>query len=116
MLHTLITRHSKTILPFFSALLIALFLSIPAMADTLSDLRASGAIGENVSGYVVVRDASAQAAADGINAKRHGVYTEKAAAQGVSVEQVGRVYAAEILKKIPAGTWIQNDSGQWSQK
>lgn len=85
-------------------------------AGSLQDLRASGALGESASGYAVARDPGAQAEANTVNAKRKAVYAKKAADQGVSVEQVGKVYAGEILKKLPAGTWTQNAAGQWSQK
>ncbi|MBL0010389.1 MAG: YdbL family protein [Nitrosomonas sp.] len=106
----------KPLLGISSAILLALTLCIaPAWADALDNLRASGAIGETYEGYVVARDASAQAEADAINAKRKAIYQEKAAAQGIDIEQVGKVYAAEIIRKVPAGTWIQID-GQWRKK
>ena len=98
------------------AILLALaFCATPAWADSLDDLRASGAIGETYEGYVVAREASARAEADAINAKRKAIYQEKAASQGIGIEQVGKVYAAEIIRKVPAGTWIQID-GQWRKK
>ena len=98
------------------AILLALALcATPAWADALDNLRASGAIGETYEGYVVAREASAQAETDAINAKRKAIYQEKAAAQGIDIEQVGKVYAAEIIRKVPAGTWIQID-GQWRKK
>lgn len=84
-------------------------------AESLENLRASGAIGEAYNGYVIARQPEAQAEADTINAKRRGIYQEKAAAQGVEVDEVARVYAAEIIKTVPAGTWIQID-GQWKKK
>lgn len=87
-----------------------------AWAGSLQDLRASGALGESSSGYAVARNPSAAAEVAAVNKKRKAVYAKKASAQGVSVEQVGKVYAAEILKKLPAGTWIQNQQGQWTQK
>ena len=106
----------KPLLGISSAILLALTLCItPAWADALDDLRASGAIGETFEGYVVAREASAPAEADAINAKRKAIYQEKAAAQGIDIEQVGKVYAAEIIRKVPAGTWIQID-GQWRKK
>lgn len=86
-----------------------------AWAQNLEALRASGAIGERIDGYVVAREPSAQAEADAINAQRKVIYQEKAAAQGIDVEQVGKVYAEEILRKVPAGTWIQIN-GQWRKK
>lgn len=86
-----------------------------AAAGTLEDLRASGAIGERYDGYAVAKEPGAQADVDEINAKRRAIYQEKAAAQGIPIEQIGKVYAEEIIKKIPAGTWIQLN-GQWRQK
>jgi len=98
---------------------IAVFLlagGVTAWAGSLQDLRASGALGESVSGYAVARDPSATAEVASINEKRKAVYAEKAAAQGVSIEQVGKVYAKEIFENVPAGTWLQNEQGQWLKK
>jgi len=89
---------------------------ITAWAGSLQDLRASGALGESTSGYAVARDPSATAEVASINEKRKEVYAKKAAAQGVSIDQVGKVYAKEIFKKVPVGTWIQNEQGQWIKK
>ncbi len=89
---------------------------ITARAGSLQDLRASGAIGESASGYAVARDSSATAEVASTNKKRKAVYAKKAAAQGVSIDQVGKVYANEIFKSVPAGTWIQNQQGQWLKK
>jgi hypothetical protein len=89
---------------------------ITAWAASLQDLRASGALGESASGYAVARDPSATAEVASINEKRKAVYAKKAAAQGVSIDQVGKVYAKQIIKKVPAGTWIQNQQGKWVKK
>jgi uncharacterized protein YdbL (DUF1318 family) len=89
---------------------------ITAWAASLQDLRASGALGESASGYAVARDPSATAEVASINEKRKAVYAEKAAAQGVSIDQVGKVYAKEIFNKVPAGTWLQNEQGEWFRK
>jgi uncharacterized protein YdbL (DUF1318 family) len=89
---------------------------ITAWAASLQDLRASGALGESASGYAVARDPSATAEVASINKKRKAVYAEKAAAQGVSIDQVGKVYAKEIFNKVPAGTWLQNEQGEWFRK
>ena len=106
---------------FFRSIImtIAVFLlagGITVSAGSLQDLRASGALGESASGYVVARDPSATAEVASINKKRKAVYSKKATAQGVSIDQVGKVYAKEIIKKVPAGTWIQNQQGQWVKK
>jgi len=87
-----------------------------AWADSLQDLRASGALGESASGYAVARDPSANAEVASINEKRKAIYAEKAATQGVSIDQVGKVYAKEIFNKVPPGTWLQNEQGQWIRK
>ncbi len=106
----------KTLPRIAGVILLALTLyAIPAWADNLESLRASGAIGESSTGYVIARESGAQAEADAINAKRKAIYQEKAAAQGIDASQVGKVYAEEIIQKVPAGTWIQI-GGQWRQK
>jgi uncharacterized protein YdbL (DUF1318 family) len=91
-------------------------LSPVAIAGSLEDLRASGALGERFDGYVVARQASAQADAKEINAKRRKIYEERATAQGVDSDAVGRLYGKQILSKAPAGTWFLGEDGKWSQK
>lgn len=103
----------------FTMMTIAVFLlavGVTAWAGSLQDLRASGALGESASGYAVARDPSASAEVASINEKRKALYAEKASAQGVSIEQVGKVYAKEIFENVPAGTWLQNEQGQWLRK
>ncbi len=106
---------------FVKSILISGLLSLAVLDTTVSaaslqDLRASGALGESASGYVVARNASANADAARINKQRKALYAEKAGSKGVGPKQVGKIYALEIKKKVPAGTWLQNASGQWSQK
>lgn len=97
------------------ALALTILTALPAWADSLENLRASGAIGESYNGYVVAREPGAQEEAEEINAKRRAIYQEKAAAQGIDIEQVAKVYAAEIIRTVPPGTWIQTN-GQWRKK
>jgi len=90
-----------------------------AMAQSLDALRASGAIGERYDGLVVVRDpgaAGAHSVANEVNAKRRSLYEERAASQGVKPEDVGRVYASQIMQKAPGGTWFLGENGNWRQK
>ena len=91
----------------------------PALAQSLDDLRASGAIGERYDGYAVVRDSGAAGASrvvNDVNAKRRGIYEQRAASQGVTAEDVGRVYAGQIMQKAPRGTWFLDENGNWRQK
>lgn len=82
--------------------------------------RAQGLIGERFDGYAVVHDSKASAAirslVDNTNNERRKIYEKQAAATKAPVEEVGKVYAAEILQKAPAGTWFQGADGRWTQK
>lgn len=97
------------------ALILATLAAMPVWADSLESLRASGAIGESYNGYVVAREPGAQEEAEEINAKRRAIYQQKATAQGIDIDQVAKVYAAEIMRTVPPGTWIQTN-GQWKKK
>jgi len=114
MLRNLSSGFYRTIMMTIAVFLLAG--GVTAWAGSLQDLRASGALGESASGYAVARDSSAAAEVDSINEKRKAVYAKKAASQGVSIDEVGKVYAKEIFEKVPAGTWLQNPQGQWMQK
>jgi len=92
--------------------------SAPALAQSLDQLRASGAIGERYDGLVEARsgDGSVRSAVDTVNAQRRGIYAKRAAEQGVSADQVGRVYAQEIFRNAPGGTYFLQENGQWVRK
>jgi uncharacterized protein YdbL (DUF1318 family) len=111
-------RQALKILAAF-ALTGALFATVahPVWAQSLEALRMAGALGERYDGLVVVRQASAEAnrVAAEINAQRQGIYKQRAAEQGVSVDQVGRVYARQIFDQAPKGTWFLTEQG-WVQK
>ncbi len=113
----------------FSSLSRRLVLALPlllvaslalAQSRVLDAPRAAGTVGERYDGFAVVRD-TAQAGTltplvNQVNAERRKVYTDRATAEKVSVDQIGRIYAAEIFKSAPAGTWFQQESGQWVRK
>lgn len=99
------------------AMLLAGSLGIgPAAAQSLNELRATGAVGEAFDGFVRARDSSVQGLAEAVNAQRRNIYVERARAQKTTVDQVGRVYAQQIFSGAPAGTWFLSEGGQWSQK
>jgi len=91
---------------------------VVAGAQSLNALRASGAVGEGYDGLARVRQAGggARSVVDAVNAKRRAIYAERAKEQGTTADQVGRVYARQILGKAPAGTWFLKESGQWVRK
>ena len=92
----------------------------PAAAATLDELRSAGVVGERYDGLAVVRDtgASAQirAQVDDVNAQRRRIYAKRASEQGVPADQVGRVYAQEIFRSAPSGTWFLGEDGNWTRK
>lgn len=113
----------RTVLSFLGRLTVtgliglAVVGTMPAWAQSLESLRASGALGERYDGLVAVRQPSADAnrIAGEVNAQRQGIYKQRAAEQGVAWEQVGRVYAQQIFAQSPPGTWFLSEQG-WAQK
>ncbi len=110
-------RHLKPLLAIFAAILLALSLSGgPASAQGLKELKANGAVGERFDGYAIARDPGATGAVEQANSKRRQIYTQRAAEQGVTPEQVGRVYAQQIMAKAPPGTYFLTEGGKWVRK
>jgi len=112
---------TRTWLLALSALLVVLALaSGPASAQSLDALRAAGVVGERFDGLAAVRDPGASAEVRSlvqqVNQQRQQIYGQRAGQEGVPIDQVGRVYAAEILRNAPAGTWFLAENGQWVQK
>ena len=100
-----------------AAVVLALGLSAPpVLAQSLDELRASGAVGERYDGYAQALQSSAVGGGDQVNANRRQIYAQRASQQGVPIDQVGRVYAAEIMRNAPPGTWFQAENGQWGRK
>lgn len=99
--------------------LVPVFAALPALADALADLRASGAAGERFDGFLELRDASnsgAKTQVKQLNDKRREIYQKRANEEGVSVSKVGQIYAKQILNKAPKGTWFLMQNGKWVQK
>jgi len=102
--------------------LLALSLSTWASAQStrlLDGPRAAGAVGERYDGYAVARGAVSPDIAklvDQVNAERRAVYAERAKNTGAPIEAVGKIYAQEIVKSAPAGTWFLAENGQWTRK
>ncbi len=100
-------------------LVLALVLGLsgpPALAQSLDQLRASGAVGERFDGYAQALKSGAAGTVDQVNAKRRQIYAERAASEGVSADQIGRVYAKQIFSKAPPGTKFLQGNGAWITK
>jgi uncharacterized protein YdbL (DUF1318 family) len=90
-----------------------------AQSRPLDAPRAAGLVGERFDGMAVVRGAApadVAALVASSNAERKKIYADRAATDHVSIDAIGRIYAAEIIKSAPAKTWFLAESGQWSQK
>ena len=85
-----------------------------AWAAELDSLRVSGAVGERYDGLAVARDGSASGFVASVNAKRSKIYQQRAAKEGVSARQVGKLYAKQIMSKAPRGTWFLSEGGTLS--
>ncbi len=93
--------------------------ALPASAQSLDAARASGMVGERFDGYAVARESATSAVrqmVDKVNRERGQIYAKRAREQRVSPDQVGKFYAAQIVAKAPAGTWVLSSSGAWSRK
>jgi uncharacterized protein YdbL (DUF1318 family) len=106
-----------------------LALLLPAFAATLpahaedpqfNSMRAQGIIAERFDGFVMVKNSSTGATAQGIvdriNAERRAIYAARAQQQGVTANEVGQVYASKIIQQAPKGTWFLAADGSWTQK
>ena len=88
----------------------------PAAAQDLDQLRAGGLVGERFDGYAEAIDQSYLEFVRGVNGKRHQIYQQRAAEQSVPVDQVGRLYAKEIIQQSPSGTRLLKEDGTWATK
>jgi uncharacterized protein YdbL (DUF1318 family) len=104
-------------LVFLAAVALVLGLSAaPALAQSLDQLRASGAVGERYDGYAQALQSSAAGVVQEVNAKRKQIYAQRATQEGVSADQIGRVYAQQIFAKAPRGTRFLQENGSWITK
>jgi uncharacterized protein YdbL (DUF1318 family) len=81
--------------------LVSIFAAASAFALDLQSARKSGAVVEQVTGYIKSAQPSAEvdALVADVNAKRKAEYERIAKEKGTSVEQVAAVAAQELLKK-----------------
>ena len=94
------------------------FNMVQAANKPLDAPRAAGQVGERYDGYAIVRGdqpADIVTLVKTTNAERKAHYAKEAKEEGAPVEAVGKIYAAQIKKSAPAGTWFQSESGAWTQ-
>lgn len=101
--------------------LVAVFASPETVeASALDELRAQGVIVERYDGLVELRtgDAPAQARTlvEQVNNERRALYEERAQAEDAPVEEVGKVYAEQIYRRAPSGTYFLQPDGSYVQK
>lgn len=84
----------------------------------VEQLKASGIIGENNTGYLQYMSANKekQDLVDAENRDRKTVYSKIAEQEGTTEVEVGKRRAAKISKISPPGRWLQKPSGQWYKK
>ncbi|MBI3516055.1 MAG: YdbL family protein [Proteobacteria bacterium] len=105
-----------------ATLLLLVLASAPVLAQgrPLDAPRAAGTVGERYDGLAVLRAPNApadlRALVDQANAERAALYQQHAATERTTADAVGRIYAQEIMKAAPAGTWFLQESGQWTKK
>ena len=95
------------------------FLRAVAQSKLLDAPRADGSVGERFDGFAVGHgtvSASVAALVAQVNAERRAVYAQRAQTDKASIDAVGRIYAAEIMKSAPAKTWFLSEAGSWTQK
>jgi uncharacterized protein YdbL (DUF1318 family) len=88
-------------------------------ADPIAQARAAGQIGEQTDGYLgFVPGASISADLRGrvnqVNIQRRAVYTRRAEARSVSVEEVAYAVACDVYEnRIAIGERYRTEAGQW---
>lgn len=104
---------------------IALDRAAPAYAQSSSKMivdsaKAAGIVGEQADGYlgVVTSNASADVrnAVNDINIQRRSHYTNLSEKSGESIEDVAKVFAIELLAKVPSGQMVRDVNGVWGRK
>ena len=88
----------------------------PVLAQSLNQLRASGAVGERFDGFAQALQSGRAGVVKQVNAKRRQIYQKTANKEGASVDQIGRVYARQIFAKAPPGTKFLQENGSWIAK
>lgn len=114
-------RSGSRIFGLIAAAATLLLTAHPAFAQSrlLDDARSAGTVGERYDGIAVLRAGASdqvRQTVDGVNAQRLAIYRQRAAAESISIEAVGTIYAKQIFQNAPPGTWFLSMAGQWVRK
>lgn len=94
-------------------------LAVAQEASVVASARTSGLVGEQADGYLgFVKPPSAElkAAVDAINIKRRAIYTDIAAKQNATVQEVATARGCDQLaKRVGPGEWYKV-GGAWLQR
>lgn len=93
--------------------------ALPAMGDALDDAKAAGTLGEGPDGYLHLVEsgaAEAEALASSINARRKVKYQSIATKQGMPPNTVAAQAGKKLIERTPAGQYVMNANGDWTQK
>lgn len=113
---------TKTYLKAGMAALLALGLAMPAMAQrdpAYEAARENGSIGEKPDGYLGIvsgGDAQLQRIVNDINLRRKQVYTERASAEGSTVEQFAFTAGCNTISRTKPGEKYQAPDGSWKTR
>lgn len=82
--------------------------------------KAAGTVGEQSDGYLGLVSGSVssevRAAVNDINIQRKQAYTNMARKKGESVDNVAKVFALEIIGRVPSGQMVRDAGGNWQRK
>lgn len=92
----------------------------PAAAMSLTDAKAQRLVAEGQDGLIHATQGSPSAAVRGLvsstNAGRMDKYRAIAASRGVSVDQIQKVAAAELIKRTPGDQCVEAGAGRYVRK
>lgn len=113
---------NRAILKTGIAALAAFGLALPSMAQrdpAYEAARANGSIGEKPDGYLGIvsgGDGQLQRLVNDINLKRKQVYTERASAEGSTVEQFAFTAGCNTIARTAPGEKYQAPDGSWKTR
>jgi uncharacterized protein len=99
----------------------ALVAAAPAAAQTpaVNAARAAGAVGERFDGYIGVAapvTSAVRSQVATINIRRRSLYSNLAAAKGVSPQDVGITAACQLLARVGIGEAYMLNDGAWRRR